>query len=216
MIRASAAFLASLWLFPAGPSGETEGEVTLSLDLSAHEPRGSRSAPVLVLEFSDYKCHACEKFSLTVLPALEQEFVRTGEAALAFVDFPLIDDPSYTTVAESAHCAGRQGKYWPMHELIWQNVGALGDEHLVGYAGKLGLDTSAFRACLDSDAMRPRVLKDLAWAGELGLSSRPTFFVGRRHPGRPGAWVGRYVVGSQSHVVFRSLIQRMKRSGASP
>jgi protein-disulfide isomerase len=216
MIRASAAILASLLLGPAGTPTAPEGEATLTFDPSAHDVRGDRSARVLVLEFSDYKCHACEKFSLTVLPALEQEFVRTGEAALAFVDFPLIDDPSYTTVAESVHCAGRQGKYWPMHEMIWQNIGALGEAHLAGYAARLGLDTAAFRACLDSDATRGRVLEGLAWADRLGLSSRPTFFVGRRDPARPGSWVGRYVVGAQSHVVFRSLIQRMKRAAGSP
>lgn len=215
MIQASAALLAVLWLSPAGPPATPEGEVTLFLDPAAHEVRGSTAAPVILLEFSDYKCHACEKFSHTVLPALDQEFIRPGDLRLGFVDFPLIDDPSYTTVAEAARCAGRQGKYWPMHETIWENIGALGDDHLTGYAGRLGLDPKAFRECLDTHATRPQVLQDLAWAGKLGLSSRPTFFVGRRHATRKDMWVGRYVVGAQSHVVFRSMIRRMKQGGAS-
>ena len=194
-----------------------EGDVTLTLDLSRYQVRGEPSAKVLVLEFSDFKCHACEKFNLTIMPNLDKEFIRSGKVKVGFVDFPLIDEASYTTVAESVHCAGRQGKYWPMHDTLWENTGALGDKDLAAYAAKLGLDVAAFQQCLDKDQFRQRVLDDLKYSYGLGLSSRPTFFIGRRAAGTgANTYQGRYVVGAQSYIVFKSLISRMMDEAPVP
>jgi protein-disulfide isomerase len=214
MTPAAAALLGLLWL-PLAGAPAPEGEVSLTFDPAQRAVRGKAAAPVLVLEFSDFKCHACGKFANTVMPVLDQEFIQKGDVALAFVDFPLVEEPEYTLVAESVHCAGRQDRYWPMHDLLWENLGALGVDHLVGYAGRLGLDAAGFRQCLDSHATRDRVLHDLNYAYGLGLSSRPSFFIGRRDRSRQNGWIGRFVVGAQSHVVFRSLIQRMKQAAPS-
>ncbi|HEY3177049.1 MAG TPA: thioredoxin domain-containing protein [Candidatus Polarisedimenticolia bacterium] len=189
-----------------------EGEVSLQIDLSRYQVRGSAAAPVLIVEFSDFKCHACEKFNLTIMPNLTREFIEPGRAKVVFVDFPLVEEASSTNVAESPHCAGRQGKYWQMHDLLWEKVGALGDQQLARYAAELGLDAAAFTRCLDGDAFRPRIVADLKFAYGLGLSSRPTFFVGRSQP--DGKYLGRYIVGSQSYIAFKSVISRM--GGVAP
>jgi len=210
----SALLLALLWLPLAGAPRAPEGDITLKIDLTRREVRGDASAPVLMLEFSDFKCHACEKFSLTTMPGLEKDFIETHKIQMAFVDFPLVEDSAYTNVAESVRCAGKQGKYWPMHDLLWQKIGALADEHLLGYASEIGVDKAPFKACLEQDAARSAVMKDLNWAYSLGLSSRPTFFVGRRV--KDTTWTGRFVVGAQSPVVFRSLIERMLPPAPAP
>ncbi len=207
--------IAALMLMPTPGGMAPEGEVTLPIDMSRFTVRGQPSAGVLVAEFSDFKCHACEKFNLTVMPNLEKEFIEPGKVQVIFVDFPLVDEEHYTTVAESVHCAGAQGKYWPMHDLLWEKIGALSDQHLAGYAGELGLDVAAFTRCLDTDRFRQRVLDDLAFTYGLGLSSRPTFFVGRRVSGPKGpVWRGRYVVGAHNYILYKSLIERMMDSGA--
>lgn len=205
------------WFLTVSLAGATapQGEVTLRLDTTRRPARGASSAPVLIVEFSDYKCHACEKFNLTIMPNLEKEFIGPGKVKLAFVDFPLIDDAGYTNTAESVHCAGEQGGYWRMHDLLWANAGALGDGRLADYAGKLGLDLPAFRRCLDEDRQRKSVLDDLKLSYSLGLSSRPTFFIGRRDGGQPESYRGRYVVGSQNYVVYRSRIQRLLREAGT-
>src|SRR5213594_3815427 len=157
-----------------------EGEVGLRLDLSRDQARGQADAPVLVAEFSDFRCPACEKFSLTIMPNLSKEFIEPGKVKVVFVDFPMVGDASYTTVFESVHCAGKQGKYWQMHDTLWENVGSFEDRQLVDYARKLGLDVPSFRKCLDSDEFRERVLNGARFANGLGLGARPTFFIGRR------------------------------------
>ena len=200
--------IAALLLLPQGGKPPT-GEVSLTLD--ADRPmRGDPAAPVVVVEFSDFKCHACEKFSLTIMPNLEKEFIKSGKVKVTFVDFPLIDQAHYTTVAESVHCAGDQGKYWEMHDLLWLKIGALADYHLVEYAGDLGLDVEAFKACLDEDRFRETVLDDLNLTYGLGISARPTFFIGRRDDAAgPDTYTGRYIVGAQNYLLYKSVIRRM-------
>jgi len=190
--------------------GAPSGEVTVRLAPDRFARRGEAEAPVMVAEFSDFKCHACEKFNLTIMPNLEKEFIDTGRVQVVFVDFPLIDQDHYTTVAESVHCAGAQGRYWEMHDAIWANIGALSDAHLLSYAEGLGLGVSDFSACLQSGRFRTRVLEDLAFTNGLGLSARPTFFIGRRDTSAAaGTWRGIFIKGAQSYVVYRSVIRRM-------
>src|SRR5262247_1832620 len=122
-----------------------EGEVTLKLDPSRYVYRGAATAPVVVAEFSDFRCPACEKFSLTIMPNLAKEFIDPGKVKVVFVDFPMQGEASYTTVFESVHCAGKQGKYWEMHDTLWENVGAFDDPHLLDFAARLGLDMPSFR-----------------------------------------------------------------------
>ena len=183
-----------------------EGETTLHINLSRFQIRGEASAPVLVAEFSDFRCPACEKFSLTIMPNLTKEFVTPGKAKLVFVDFPMVGDSSYTTAFESVHCAGAQGKYWQMHDALWEHVDALDDRDLSTYAKALGLDMPAFQKCLDTDQFREFVLNAARFGNKLGLGARPTFFIGRREA--DGSYKGRYIVGAQSYVVFKSMIER--------
>lgn len=211
--RSLAASLLAVTVLAAAPPGE----VTLDLDISTFEVRGEASAPVLIVEFSDFKCHACEKFNLTIMPNLEKEFIKPGKVKVIFVDFPLIDEDHYTTVAESVHCAGKQGKYWEMHDRLWERIGALGDHHLIQYATELGLDAAAFKRCLDVDEFRPRILQDLKTTYGLELSARPTFFIGRRVASKGRAvYRGRYVVGAQNYVLYRSLITKLLAEAAGP
>ena len=195
-----------LTLLLGGGALAPEGEATLAINLTKFQIRGQASAPVLVAEFSDFRCPACEKFSLTIMPNLTKEFVGPGKAKVVFVDFPMVGDSSYTTAFESVHCAGAQGKYWQMHDALWEHVDALGDEQLKSYAAALGLDMGAFKKCLDTDRFREFVLDAARFGNKLGLGARPTFFIGRLQP--DGRYKGRYVVGAQSYVVFKTLIER--------
>jgi protein-disulfide isomerase len=200
--------IASLLLLPQGGDTPT-GEVTLELDPD-RPMRGDPDAAVVVVEFSDFKCHACEKFSLTIMPNLDKEFIESGRVKVTFVDFPLLDQDHYTTVAESVHCAGEQGMYWEMHDLLWQRIGALADYHLVQYAEEIGLEVAAFKSCLDEDRFRGRVLDDLKMTYELGLSARPTFFIGRRdETAGPNTYKGHYIKGAQNYLLYKSVIRRM-------
>ncbi|MFQ5701457.1 MAG: DsbA family protein [Acidobacteriota bacterium] len=205
-------------LLSFSPAGAMpRGTASLSLEHGRYATRGEPNAPVIIVEFSDFKCHACEKFNLTIMPNLEKEFISSGLVKVAFVDFPLTDHESYTTVAESVHCAGEQGKYWQMHDALWRNIGALSDQSLVDYAAELGLNVSDFRSCLATDRFRRRVLDDLRFSYDLGLTGRPTFFIGRRSAGQgEDTYRGRFIKGAQSYLVYKAVIQRMLSRPEAP
>ena len=90
---------------------------------SARDPlQGSASAPVTVYEMSDFQCPYCRKHALEVFPALEQEYVRTGKVRWVYINFPLASiHANALPAAEIAMCAARMGKFWPVHDLLFQH-----------------------------------------------------------------------------------------------
>src|SRR5690349_18876426 len=123
-----------------------QGPRTSATVTTANSPAlGRRDAPVTIVEFSDYECPFCRQFVSATLPTLKSTYVDAGKVRYVFRDFPLEQlHPHARKAAEAAHCAGEQGKYWEMHDLLFQNQQALGTDDLAGYAGRLGVDAATF------------------------------------------------------------------------
>ena len=157
---------------------------------------GAPEAPLTLIEFSDYQCPFCRRFAETTLPVLKRDYIETGKLRYVFRDFPLDRlHPQARKVAEAAHCAGDQGKYWAMHDLLFQQQQALQVERLKGYARQLGLNDPAFRGlpragqiCHESSA-GPRRWKRGGGARHPGLhpgeDSAGWLDSGDRHQGSP-------------------------------
>ena len=87
---------------------------------------GQHDAPITLIEFSDYQCPFCQRFFQTTFPVLKTEYIDAGKLRYVFRDFPLDSiHPQARKAAEAGHCAGDQGKYWEMHDLLFQNQRAL-------------------------------------------------------------------------------------------
>ncbi|MFH1752238.1 MAG: DsbA family protein [archaeon] len=156
---------------------------------------GNAEAPVTIVEFSDFQCPYCGKFYNETLAMLKKEYLDTGKAKLVYRDFPLSFHADAQKAAEAAECAGEQGKYFEMHDKIFENQSSIGVENLKQYAVDIGLDSSAFNTCLDSGTMAQEVQKDISDGQAYGVSGTPTFFVN-----------GQKVVGAQPFTVFKQLI----------
>jgi len=142
--------------------------------------RGDHTAPVVLIEYSDYLCPFCLRFEEDVLPALQQRYIETGRVQLAFKHHPIERiHPGATRAAEAAICAARQDQFLPMHAALFREPAGLDDARLVRLAGELGLDSDAFSQCLASDAAE-QVQRDVEEAQALGLSGTPAFLIGRR------------------------------------
>jgi protein-disulfide isomerase len=138
---------------------------------------GSEQAPVAVVEYSDFQCPYCGKFARDVWPLVESAFVRTGRVRFAFRYFPLVQiHPHAQKAAEAAECAARQGKFWPMHDLLFKSQDNLDDAALVSDATSLDLASGAFRTCL-SGAAAGKVEQDLE-LGKQWIRGTPTFLLG--------------------------------------
>src|SRR3989440_6854912 len=105
---------------------------------------GRADAPVTLVEFADYQCPFCQRFFATTLPALKKDYIDTGKLRYVFRDFPLDMHAHARQSAEAAHCAGEQGKYWAMHDALFQHQGALDPPQLAEYARAVGVDGAGF------------------------------------------------------------------------
>ena len=136
--------------------------------------KGPKTAPVTIVEFSDYQCPYCGRAEATVKEVLAH---YGDKVRLVFRNYPLSFHANAQKAAEAAGCAEAQGKFWEMHDLLFANQNALDGASLEKYAADLKLDGAAFKKCLDGGDRAVAVRKDVVEAEGYGVSSTPTFFV---------------------------------------
>jgi protein-disulfide isomerase len=154
--------------------------------------RGSKDAPVEIIEFSDFQCPFCQRANPTV-----QRVLSTYGDRIKFVyrHYPLANHPNARPAAEASACAQDQGKFWEYHDRLFANPTKLTDADLKQHAAAIGLDTAAFNTCVDSRAHAAGVEADIAAANELGVTGTPAFFVN-----------GRSLEGAQPFEAFKQVI----------
>jgi len=169
---------------------------------------GRPDAPVTLVEFSDYQCPFCGRFFSATLSTLKRDYIDTGKVRYVFRDYPLDQiHPQARKAAEAAHCAGDQGKYWEMHDRLFQNQKGLTPPQLSEHARTLGLDGATFDTCLTSGKHAGRVQKGLEDGLAAGVQGTPGFVVARTKPG--DSVEGTPVRGAQPVEVFRRLIDQL-------
>jgi protein-disulfide isomerase len=155
----------------------------LTPSVSADDHRaGPDGAAVTLVEYGDYECPYCGAAHPVV-----QEIRRILGPSLQFVfrNFPLTQvHPHAERAAEAAEAAGAQGKFWGMHDLLFEHQEALEDPDLVRYAAALSLDEERFARDLSAGAYANRVRRDFRSGVRSGVNGTPTFFInGVRHDG---------------------------------
>ena len=144
--------------------------------------QGPPTAPVTLLEYGDYECPYCGM----AYPIVKQIQMQLGDQLrFAFRNFPLTTaHPHAEQAAEAAEAAGAQGKFWEMHDTLYQHQQALEDAHLLQYARSLNLDMPRFERDLMTHAFAGRVREDFLSGLRSGVNGTPTFFInGVRHDG---------------------------------
>jgi predicted DsbA family dithiol-disulfide isomerase len=164
---------------------------------------GPDSAPITIVEFSDYQCPYCARAEPIVRDLLRR---NPRDVRVVLRHLPLDMHPRARPAAEAAVCADIQGRFWDYHGLLFAHRDRLERDDLLGYADELGLDHARFAACLDDDVTRERVDADVDAARALGVAGTPAFFVN-----------GIPLSGAQPVERFESLIAReLQREGAAP
>jgi protein-disulfide isomerase len=154
---------------------------------------GSDSAVLNVMEFSDFECPYCARFATIQIPDIRQRLIATGKVRWTFMHFPLNGHTKSPIAHLAAACANAQGKFWPMHDMIYQNqdewVEARNTERaLAGYARRVGLDETQYQQCMDQRSAWGRVLADKQLGDSLSVGGTPTFYInGRLIPNVPTA-----------------------------
>lgn len=140
--------------------------------------KGSSTARVAIIEFAEFECPYCLRFVQNTLPALTTKYIETGMVALAFRHFPLesIHRQAFQA-SEAAECARRQGRFWDMHDQIFDGSAQLDPAGLLGRARSIGLDIGVFETCL-AGAAAPEVRRDQALGQAVGVRGTPAFLIG--------------------------------------
>ena len=155
-------------------------DLTPPVDLDRDHWRGGARAVVTLVEFGDYEC-PYSRMAFRTIQRLEPQL--GGQLRFVFRHLPLTGiHPHALAAAHVAEAAALQGRFWPMHELLFHRQQALEDADLVGYADQLGLDRQQLLADLDGRAVGQRVQADADSALESGARGTPTLFInGRLH-----------------------------------
>src|SRR5688572_2581813 len=146
---------------------------------------GSPTAPIEIMEYGDFECGACAQFAIVTEPQVRELLVQTGKARFRFFDFPLSMHPNSIPAHLAAACANDQGKFWEMHDQLFQNqhrwnggVTRNPDGQFESYAKAIGLDTKAWETCYDDRRHLPRIQASVAQGNTMRVNATPSFIIG--------------------------------------
>ena len=160
---------------PSAPQG-------LQIAVGDMPARGQASAPVTWVMFSDYQCPYCAKIYLDAEAKVKTNYVQAGKVKMYFRDYPLPFHPNALPAAVAARCAGEEGKFWEMHDKLfdnqntWSGSGNPGDV-FKGYAVGLGLNNATFSACFDAQEPSAKITADQAQGQSYGVGGTPSNFL---------------------------------------
>lgn len=166
------------------PVGGAQQSQTLDLATLGHA-EGAEGAPVTVYEFSDFGCRFCGLFSLHTYPELRREFVETGQVRWVSVPFVIGMFPNGEPAARAAECAAEQGRYFPMHQKLFETQSEWAndkkaDRLFAGYAKEIGLDQARYASCYAENRGGARTANNTRAAQLFGINGTPTFIVDGR------------------------------------
>jgi protein-disulfide isomerase len=173
---------------PSGPDPEKVYDVKLG----GSPVKGAADAKVTIVEFSDFQCPFCDRVGPTLARLLEE---YPDDVRIVYKHLPLSFHKDALPAAKASTAAGRQGKFWEMHDQLFASQRDLSEERFVEIAKNLGLDVGRFEADYRSAAVAIEVAQDMNEARRLGVTGTPGFFVN-----------GRFSSGAKSYDSFKVMV----------
>ncbi|MHB1845233.1 MAG: DsbA family protein, partial [Deltaproteobacteria bacterium] len=182
-----------------GPPAPTERK---NVEVGNSPARGAPRAPVTIVEFSDFQCPFCSRVEPT-LTQIEKDY--GDKVKVVWKNQPLPFHPNAMPAAKAAMAAREQGKFWEMHDLLFQNQRDLSDANYDKWAQQLGLDMSKFKADASSQKVADEIQADMKEGASLGANGTPNFFIN-----------GHQLVGAQPVEQFKAVIDEELKNSQKP
>jgi len=146
------------------------------------QSKGNKEANIVIVDYSDFQCPACAYTALKLLPEIEDYY--QGKIKIVFRHFPLSYHKISYQGSLAAEAAGKQGKFWVMHDMIFENQNTLDKNAFNLFAKKIGLDYKKFKSDMKSEEIKNKVNKDIESGEELKIRATPTLFInGEKYSG---------------------------------
>lgn len=210
LITLAALFVAFLIIYPnVQPIGEIVAPPQVTRANVDFNTAGNPEALITITEYSDFQCPYCRLFFENTEALLMEQYVDTGTAYFVYKSVGDFIGPESKAAAEAAYCAGDQGKFWEMHDIIFanqtgENIGAYDQRRLDAFADELGLDRTAFDECIDTGKYEELVDQDEKDATAAGIQATPSFLITYEVNGETQT---RVIQGAQSIDVFAQEIE---------
>ena len=170
---------------------------------------GNLSAPITIVDFSDFQCHLCARFVKNTEPLINETYIQTGQAALVFKHLP---NRGFDSMGAhlAAQCTNDQGKFWQFHNLLYENqqgidTGWVNEENLKKFASQIpGLEMGQFNSCSNSQKYKEFIDNDVKLANSQGFFDTPNFIIVNSNDGS----APEIIRGAQPFPVFQSVIEK--------
>ncbi|MDP2930387.1 MAG: thioredoxin domain-containing protein [bacterium] len=178
------------------PAGQPSTAQTFEITRDNHI-RGDFSAPITLVEFSDFECPFCAQHYPTLTKILDD---YKGKVRLAYKHFPLSIHPNSQKAAEASECADEQGKFWEYHDKLFESLAASGYSvaNFKQWAKDLGLNSGKFDGCLDSGKFAQKVKNDSQEGSQKGVNGTPATFIN-----------GQLISGALPYEAFKQIIDNL-------
>jgi protein-disulfide isomerase len=147
--------------------------------------RGASSAPIWIVEISDFQCPYCKRWHDQAFATIDKDYVQTGKVRMAYLNFPLSMHPNARAASEAAMCASVQGKFWQLHNSLFESQEKWAPQQnpmptFDSLAVAAGVNAAAWRSCMTTHATGKLIDADHDRSTAAGVQSTPTFFIGDR------------------------------------
>ena len=171
--------------------------------------KGSPTARVAIVEYSDFQCPFCGEYAREVYPKVDGEYVKSGKVRYYFRDLPLPAHPQALPAALASRCAGEQGKFWEMHDSLFADQAALAPADLSRRAKALGLDETKFSECLASGRYKDNIRRSMVGAERMGINGTPAFVLGVLDAEGNVVRSSKVIMGAESFDAFKSALDEL-------
>jgi protein-disulfide isomerase len=189
----------------AQPQEPVSDKVTMAMPANAYSI-GKADAPLVLIEYTDLQCPFCQQFHNTAYEQIKKNYIDTGKVLFLSRDFPLDFHPWARPAAIAARCAGDQGKFWELRNVLIANADKLSKEMIAQHAADLKLDMKKFQSCADSDFYTADINKQVAEGGAAGVNGTPSFVIGKVENGQ---LEGVRLVGAMPYETFDAKLKEL-------
>jgi protein-disulfide isomerase len=175
--------------------------------------QGNAGASVAIIEYADFDCPFCRHYKNDIYPRIFADYIKAGKIKYFWQDFPLRIHAQALWAARAARCAGEQGKFWEMRDVLFNAFPNSSEKAVLEQAGTSAIEISKLSECLSSERYTNEVFQSIAEGQKLGVNSTPTFFLGTIDPDHPGVLrISKVIRGAYPFPVFEADLDELLAS----